>query len=53
MATFYSNGSNTYQLILEVNQASQSIDNNNSVLNWPLKMSCGGNYYQNQNKQNL
>lgn len=49
MATFYSNGSNTYQLILEVNQASQSIDNNNSVLNWALKMSCGGNYYQNQN----
>jgi hypothetical protein len=49
VATFYSNGSNTYQLILEVNQASQSIDNNNSVLNWALKMSCGGNYYQNQN----
>lgn len=49
MATYYSNASNGYTLILEVNQASQNINNNTSNVNWALKMSCSANYYQNQN----
>lgn len=49
MATFYSGYSNTYRLILEVNQTSQDKVNNKSYLSWVLKMSCGAQYYQNQN----
>jgi hypothetical protein len=49
MATFYSGYSNTYRLILEVNQTSQDKVNNKSYLSWTLKMSCGAQYYQNQN----
>ena len=49
MAKFYSNVSNTYQLILEVNQGTQSIVNNNSSLSWGLYLQCGSQWYQNQN----
>lgn len=49
MATFYSGYSNTYRLILEVKQTSQDKVNNKSYLSWVLKMSCGAQYYQNQN----
>jgi hypothetical protein len=49
MATFKSNISNTYQLILEITQGTQSIENNNTVLNWVLKMSNGSTRYQNVN----
>lgn len=49
MATFYSNVSNTYQLILELTEKSQSIAENLTELSWVLKMKCGAQYYQNQN----
>ena len=47
MATYSSNTSNGYKLILEVSQSSQSIAGNSSVLKWTLKMSCATQYYQN------
>lgn len=47
MATYSSNTSNGYKLILEVTQSSQSIAGNSSVLKWTLKMSCATQYYQN------
>lgn len=49
MAHIYSNVSNTYQLILEVNQGAQSIANNNTSLAWGLYLQCGSQWYQNQN----
>ena len=49
MATYTSNTSNGYKLILEVNQASQDKVNNKSTVSWTLKMSCAAQYYQNQN----
>lgn len=47
MATFESNVSNTYKLILEITQGTQSINDNNTVLNWVLKMNNNGMKYQN------
>jgi hypothetical protein len=49
LASFNSNTSNTYKLILEITQSSQSIKDNSSTLSWTLKMNNNGMKYQNQN----